>query len=222
MEVGIRPGWPCRPCHAFLWSQEGGPHANFRSGRPGDPRTARSEEDDRSFEKALAKFDDEVDTRWDQIACLLSDKDGEAVRQRYAELQDDIKSIEDGLVALPAYENSHSPGSPELNAEPASPSRKNGKAATPKSSTDQERRKGIPWTEEEHRCGHYRGLYSGLAPAPHGKSTPPSPWPSGPQCGQPGPGLDWKPSPAVPVLPAGPALCCLTNGASKGPGMEHF
>eukprot|EP00232_Nephroselmis_pyriformis_P005961 CAMPEP_0182914186 /NCGR_PEP_ID=MMETSP0034_2-20130328/38435_1 /TAXON_ID=156128 /ORGANISM="Nephroselmis pyriformis, Strain CCMP717" /LENGTH=272 /DNA_ID=CAMNT_0025050951 /DNA_START=147 /DNA_END=965 /DNA_ORIENTATION=- len=110
-----------------------------------------SEEDDRSFEKALAKFDDEVDTRWDQIACLLSDKDGEAVRQRYAELQDDIKSIEDGLVALPAYENSHSPGSPELNAEPASPSRKNGKAATPKSSTDQERRKGIPWTEEEHR-----------------------------------------------------------------------
>jgi len=84
------------------------------------------------FETHLAEYWHEPD-RCSKIAMHLPGKDAGAVQRRFKLLEDDIRSIEAGRVPLPNYE-----GAGE------------GKGSKKKAS-DQERRKGIPWTEEEHR-----------------------------------------------------------------------
>jgi len=54
------------------------------------------------------------------------------VQRRLKMLEEDVRNIEAGRTPLPNYEGGHGKGSK-------------------KKATEQERRKGIPWTEEEHR-----------------------------------------------------------------------
>ncbi|KAL2484983.1 Duplicated homeodomain-like superfamily protein [Abeliophyllum distichum] len=116
------------------------------------------------FEKALATYPEESSDRWEKIAANVSGKSLEEVKDHYELLVDDVNRIESGCVPLPCY-NSSSDGTTS-NAGEEGTSRKGGKFGHSNSNSsnggkgsrsDQERRKGIAWTEEEHRS-FLRGL----------------------------------------------------------------
>ncbi|KAJ8546513.1 hypothetical protein K7X08_032390 [Anisodus acutangulus] len=114
-----------------------------------------SREQDKAFENALATYPDDSEDRWEKIASDVPGKTLEEVKYHYDLLLDDVSRIESGCVPLPCYnsssESSTSHGGDEgtgkksgnLNGE----SNHGGKS----SRADQERRKGIAWTEDEHR-----------------------------------------------------------------------
>ncbi|CAI9779160.1 unnamed protein product [Fraxinus pennsylvanica] len=117
-----------------------------------------SREQDTQFEKAIATYPEESSDRWEKIAANVSGKSLEEVKDHYELLVDDVDSIEAGFVPLPCY-NSSSDGTTSNAGEEGilkksgnfghlnSNSSNGGKV----SRTDQERRKGIAWTEDEHR-----------------------------------------------------------------------
>lgn len=98
---------------------------------------AWSADEDKILETSLAQLW-EVPNRLERVATMLSRKDVVAVQRRYAILEEDIRNIEMGRVQLPPY---------PLPGEALSVSQLQKKVK----SQDTERRKGIPWTEEEHR-----------------------------------------------------------------------
>ncbi|KAK4348151.1 hypothetical protein RND71_034490 [Anisodus tanguticus] len=114
-----------------------------------------SREQDKAFENALATYPEDSEDRWEKIASDVPWKTLEEVKYHYDLLLDDVGRIESGCVPLPCYnsssESSTSHGGDEgtekksgnLNGE----SNHGGKS----SRADQERRKGIAWTEDEHR-----------------------------------------------------------------------
>ncbi|CAA2999601.1 transcription factor SRM1, partial [Olea europaea subsp. europaea] len=118
-----------------------------------------SREQDRQFEKALATYPEDCSDRWEKIAADVPGKSLEEVKHHHDLLVDDVDRIESGCVPLSSY-NSSSDGSTNhagdeetgkkggsfghLNRD----SNHGGKG----SKSDQERRKGIAWTEEEHRA----------------------------------------------------------------------
>jgi len=89
------------------------------------------------FENALAQYW-EVPNRLEQAAAMLSRKDVAAVQRRFAMLEEDIRNIEMGRVQIPPY---------PIPGESLSVSQLQKKVK----SQDTDRRKGVPWTEEEHR-----------------------------------------------------------------------
>lgn len=94
------------------------------------------------FESALAIFDTETPDRWSNVAALVPGKSETDVKNQYEKLKADINRIEAGLVPDPGYF--------ELEPEDDNHSFSIfGKR--PRTSFDHERRKGVPWTEEEHR-----------------------------------------------------------------------
>lgn len=97
----------------------------------------RSPEEDKIFENALAQYWDQPD-RLEKCCSMLSRKDLAAVKARLLELNEDICAIEAGRVQVPPY---------PMPGETMSVAQLQKKAK----SQDTERRKGIPWTEEEHR-----------------------------------------------------------------------
>lgn len=127
------------------------------------------------FENALASYCQDASDRWEKVAAMVPGKDVMAVKRHYDLLVEDVNNIESGLLLLPSY--SPLPAASDSAGEPAGGSGESshakngvafsvgqssglsngssgnsgsGKVGTSKSS-DQERRKGIPWTEEEHR-----------------------------------------------------------------------
>jgi len=103
-----------------------------------------SAQEDKIFEKILSeKFGARLQDILEEVAKQISTKNIEAVRRRYEQLEEDIKNIEAGRVPLPNYGDS---GNVTSNN-----SRKGGKGANGKRDQHSERKKGIPWTEEEHR-----------------------------------------------------------------------
>ncbi|KAK6145287.1 hypothetical protein DH2020_022107 [Rehmannia glutinosa] len=108
------------------------------------------------FENALAVFDENTPDRWQKVAAMVPGKTvGDVIRQ-YKELEDDVTSIEAGLIPVPGYSTSPS-SSPPFTLEwgtghhgyegfKQSYGRKS--SARP---SEQERKKGVPWTEEEHK-----------------------------------------------------------------------
>ena len=74
------------------------------------------------------------------IAAHLPNKTDDACRRRFELLEADVRSIEAGRVPLPNY------GAAEAKAKEGAGGLR-GKTGKPET----ERRKGIPWTEEEHR-----------------------------------------------------------------------
>lgn len=134
-------------------------------------------EQDKEFENALNIHDRDSPNRWEQIAALVSGKDAAEVKRHYEILQEDVNLIDSGRVALPNYNlaslslsedgaASDSPGvkkGPGFSGQASGPSANangNGNAAlggkgVSSKPADQERRKGIPWSEEEHRCDSF-------------------------------------------------------------------
>ncbi|KAL7002112.1 hypothetical protein U1Q18_003265 [Sarracenia purpurea var. burkii] len=112
---------------------------------------------DKAFENALATYPEDSVDRWEKILADVPGKSLEEIKHHYELLVDDINQIESGCVPLPCY-NSPSDGSMSHSGEDGtgkkgghvgnfnSDSNHGGKT----SRSDQERRKGIAWTEDEH------------------------------------------------------------------------
>ncbi|MQL72195.1 hypothetical protein Taro_004535 [Colocasia esculenta] len=110
-------------------------------------------EQEKAFENALALHPEDSAERWERIAEAVSGKTVEDIKLHYELLVEDINGIESGRVPLPSYVS--------LSDAPADHGGEGGKRSAHShgdlghggkgSRSDQERRKGIAWTEEEHR-----------------------------------------------------------------------
>ncbi|XP_010923684.1 transcription factor MYBS1 [Elaeis guineensis] len=129
------------------------------SGGGGEASWNREEE--KAFENALAmvvrpvKTEEGEDGWWELITERVPGKTVAQVRRHYEILVEDVKAIEAGRVPIPRYvgedsaaaskEKDHHHG---LGGDRRFEMGGQGKSL---SKSEQERRKGIPWTEEEHR-----------------------------------------------------------------------
>ncbi|GMP32329.1 hypothetical protein CsSME_00006134 [Camellia sinensis var. sinensis] len=102
-------------------------------------------EQDKAFENALAIYSEDSSDRWEKIAAMVPGKTIEEIKHHYQILVEDINAIESGYVPLPHYVDSTSRGGNFGQIQ--SDSCHGGKS----SRSDQERRRGIAWSEEEHR-----------------------------------------------------------------------
>lgn len=143
-------------------------------------QSAWTREQDKQFENALSIYDQDASSRWENVAAMVPGKDAVEVKRHYEVLQEDIGSIDAGRVAMPNYSLSSLSTSEEVGVSDSLGTKKgalypgqasgsgtnvngsNGSSALGKGvsskSADQERRKGIPWTEEEHRWDNLRYL----------------------------------------------------------------
>ncbi|KAH6813255.1 Duplicated homeodomain-like superfamily protein [Perilla frutescens var. frutescens] len=117
-----------------------------------------SREQDIQFEKAIVSYPEDCSDRWEKIAAEVPGKSAEEVKHHYELLVDDVTQIESGFVEVPCY-NSSSDGSTG-HAGDEGTGKKGGNFGNSNgdsnhggksSRSDQERRKGIAWTEDEHR-----------------------------------------------------------------------
>ncbi|XP_028771425.1 transcription factor DIVARICATA [Neltuma alba] len=109
------------------------------------------------FENALAVYDKDTPDRWQKVAAMIPGKTVGDVIKQYQQLEDDVGNIEAGLVSVPDYYAS-APSSPFTldswaNFSPGyDPSHGfHGKRPSSGRPTENERKKGVPWTEEEHK-----------------------------------------------------------------------
>lgn len=137
-----------------------------------------SREEDKAFENAIATHwmeNEESEEQWDKIASMVPTKSLEELKLHYQLLVEDVSAIDAGQIPLPCYTGEEatsthgfSGASSSAAAASASASDKrsnsgygngfsglthdsSGHGGKGSSRSDQERRKGIPWTEEEHR-----------------------------------------------------------------------
>lgn len=118
--------------------------------------TGWTKEQNKTFEDVLAMSGDQGD-QWERTAAELTGKTIEEVKHHYQLLVEDVNAIESGCVPLPCYVSSfedHVNNSADVAlCEMGSQGQiQTGSSNERKpSKSDQERRKGIAWTEEEHR-----------------------------------------------------------------------
>lgn len=106
--------------------------------------TEWTKEENKKFEKALALYNENTLDRWVKVAAMIPGKSVSDVWRQYMELESDVSDIENGLVPDPGYLTSSF--TLELMENDAYRKR-----PLPCRSLDQERKKGVPWIEEEHR-----------------------------------------------------------------------
>ncbi|KGN51566.1 transcription factor SRM1 [Cucumis sativus] len=117
-----------------------------------------SREQDKAFENALATYPEDASDRWEKIAVDVPGKTLEEVKDHYELLVDDVNQIESGFIPLPSYSFS-SDGSPSHASEEGSGNKgdyhgldnSESRFGSKAPRSDQERRKGTAWTEDEHR-----------------------------------------------------------------------
>ncbi|KAL6608043.1 hypothetical protein ACP70R_041106 [Stipagrostis hirtigluma subsp. patula] len=131
---------------------------------------AWTREEDKAFENAVAAAappppDGPPDDGWfSALAASVPARTAEEVRRHYEALVEDVGAIDAGRVPLPRYAGEESAATPDGGGGASSApkdggggghrreERKGGSDAGKScSKAEQERRKGIPWTEEEHR-----------------------------------------------------------------------
>ncbi|XP_043696109.1 transcription factor SRM1-like [Telopea speciosissima] len=115
-------------------------------------------EQEKAFENALAIHPEDSEDRWEKIAADVLGKTVAEIKHHYELLVEDINGIESGHISLPSYTTT-SEGSTDQAGE-AGTSKKGSHSGEfhnesnhggKTSRSEQERRKGIAWTEEEHR-----------------------------------------------------------------------
>ncbi|KAG7027411.1 Transcription factor DIVARICATA, partial [Cucurbita argyrosperma subsp. argyrosperma] len=113
-------------------------------------------EENKRFENALALYDEDTSDRWLKVAAMIPGKTIGDVVKHYQELEEDVCDIEAGLIPIRGYDNRHSFTLERVDSSHGfdglshfyGAGFKTGSSTTP---SDHERKKGIPWTEEEHR-----------------------------------------------------------------------
>ncbi|PIN02032.1 Zuotin [Handroanthus impetiginosus] len=107
--------------------------------------------ENKAFENALAMFDENTPDRWVKVAAMVPGKTVGDIMRQYKELEDDVSSIEAGLIPVPGYTTS-SPFTLEWGGSHGyDHGFKHGRKTSSGRTTEQERKKGVPWTEEEHK-----------------------------------------------------------------------
>ena len=112
--------------------------------------------ENKAFENALAIYDDNTPDRWQKVAAVIPGKTVSDIIRQYNELEADVSNIEAGLIPVPGYITSPTftldwagggggcnglkPGHPVGN-----------KRSPAGRSPELDRKKGVPWTEEEHK-----------------------------------------------------------------------
>ncbi|KAG1337753.1 transcription factor DIVARICATA [Cocos nucifera] len=134
----LTPRAPCFPNSSWL---------------PGPKRTGNwTQEENKRFEDALAHFDGDTPDRWERVAAMIPGKSVRDIITHYRDLEDDVNDIEAGRIPCPGYtsssftldwENSH--GYEGFKPSYCVGGKRSG------GRPDQERKKGVPWTEEEHK-----------------------------------------------------------------------
>ncbi|CAN6696111.1 unnamed protein product [Malus baccata var. baccata] len=112
--------------------------------------------ENKMFENALAVYDKDAPDRWHKVAEMIPGKTVRDVMKQYEELELDVGKIEAGLIPIPGY--SPSPFTLEwVNRHGGYDEFKQqsygigGKRSSSNRPSDHERKKGVPWTEEEHK-----------------------------------------------------------------------
>ncbi|PKA63123.1 Transcription factor DIVARICATA [Apostasia shenzhenica] len=112
-----------------------------------------TQQENKLFENALAHFDRDTPDRWEKVAEMIPGKTVEDVKSHYQDLEEDVSYIEAGLIPFPGY--SSSSFTLDWENECGFDSAKQAYCASGKRSggrlADHERKKGVPWTEEEHK-----------------------------------------------------------------------
>ncbi|KAK3036687.1 hypothetical protein RJ639_031555 [Escallonia herrerae] len=126
------------------WSIMGG-DSSASAPPPSQPAWTRLE--DKLFEQALVVFPEEVSGRWQRIADQVPGKSAQEVKAHYEALEHDVSEIDSGRVEPPTYLDDSLGWEGELRDSQISFGSGTGKGKH----GDAERKKGTPWTEEEHR-----------------------------------------------------------------------
>lgn len=129
-----------------IWS----PLVNPSSSTTQSTSLAWTRAEDKVFEQALVIFPEGSADRWQQIANQLPGKSPEEVRSHYEALVDDVYEIDSGRVELPSYSDESECGSGWEEGE-SSGSQISFGAGVRRKRCEFDRKKGTPWTEEEHR-----------------------------------------------------------------------
>lgn len=111
--------------------------------------TARwTPEENKRFEYALALFDKDTPDRLFDVAAMIPGKTISDVMKQYQELVEDVSDIEAGRIPIPVFAN-NSFTLEWVNDQGHCNSVRKRSSST--RSSERERKKGVPWTEEEHR-----------------------------------------------------------------------
>ncbi|KAL5993392.1 hypothetical protein ACLOJK_014316 [Asimina triloba] len=117
-----------------------------------------SREQEKAFENALATHPENCSDWWEKIAAAVPGRSLDEIKHHYELLVEDVNNIDAGLVPLPSYASSpegsadHSTeGGPGKKGAHGGYSQNDAGHGSKSSRSDQERRKGIAWTEDEHR-----------------------------------------------------------------------
>lgn len=110
-------------------------------------KTRWTPEENKRFEDALALFDKETPDRWQNVARLIPGKSVSDVMDQYRKLEEDISEIEAGVLVVPGYSSDAMTLEWVVDNHPQFYSHGGKRSRV----HDHEKKKGIPWTEEEHR-----------------------------------------------------------------------
>ncbi|CAN6337443.1 unnamed protein product [Urochloa humidicola] len=146
------------PAPYFAAAAAGG--GRFLPGPPG----AWTQEENKVFERALARVDWDAPDRWERVAAMLPGRMVSDVVAHFDDLENDVCFIEAGLVPLPHYgaaaaeqpaagftfdwDDAGGGAGGGLGGFKRSCYMLGGKRGR---GPEQERKKGVPWTEEEHK-----------------------------------------------------------------------
>ncbi|GAB2229389.1 hypothetical protein Droror1_Dr00023529 [Drosera rotundifolia] len=129
---------------------------NFNGGGGGGGWWTRAE--DKVFEESLVLYPENDSSRWARIAARIPGKTPVDVRDHYEALVHDIREIDDGRAEIPRYgddgEDEEEDGEGEEEEGGFGAARGTGRiefGCGGRKERDGERKRGTPWTEEEHR-----------------------------------------------------------------------
>ena len=112
------------------------PSLSYLSQPPQLEYTEWNFEENKIFENALAEFDLDCPNLFEQITTRLPGKTIPQIKKHFEALTEDIEMIESGLVLMPNYKTSES--------------KENKSVPVVENKSGKKRRKGVPWTSEEH------------------------------------------------------------------------
>lgn len=157
--MDVLPGKEAAPPHSYCTNWFVGQQSSEGRSGSGSGSGSWSQEENKWFEDALAKFDGDTPDRWAKVAALIPGKTVGDVVSHYRELVDDVTEIEAGRIPCPVYYGTSSftldwENSRDSEAWKNSYCVGGGGGGAKRSgarSSDHERKKGVPWTEDEHK-----------------------------------------------------------------------
>lgn len=121
------------------------------SPQPEIPRQEWNNDENKLFENALAEFDPSSPDFFESIASKVPWRSLEEIKLHYQALVQDLEMIESGNFPIPDYPVEAEEEKPDHDHEVLKRSRDEDAIHESRTKTGQPRRRGVPWTEEEHQ-----------------------------------------------------------------------